>query len=431
MKAAKSSITRLIKKIDNENAFETSENIFGFDGISKSMLIGSLEESYGLLEGLSEKKETFDVVFMKRKLATLIKICNGYLDDSAKVIGAERKFDEFLDSISKIRGLIKHTYLLVVEDCIREESDINSIRSDLEGYRESLKGYVECRNEVVEANETVQTIEKELQRFKEEYAASDNYVTQVVNEVTKHQNDIESSRDIVDIAQKDIINTKSKILRNKAAYSKQVERSERLFESVEKQEAIVQVQSEAVDAISSKLIEQQESIQRVIDDANRASMAGSFLKRKNELDEPVRRSGNIMNGALIVAAFISFLLFYFSGLFEGKFDYVAFLTKVPIIAPFIWIAWSNGQRNSYLVRIREDYAFKYASAMAFEGYKKQVQEVDESLQRRLLELAIENMGSNPIRIFDKALKVSPVQELTSGLCKIASDTAQKSKSVVK
>ncbi|KAB0482433.1 hypothetical protein F7Q91_03220 [Vibrio chagasii] len=431
MKVAKSSITRLIKKIDNEKAFDREEDLLGFEGISKSMLIDSLKESYGLLEGLSEKKETFDVIFMKRKLATLVKSCNGYLDDPGKTLGAERKFDDFLDKISKIRGLIKHTYLLVVEDCIREESYIYNIKADLEEHRTSLQGYIECKEEVVEASETVKTIEKELQRFKEEYEGSDAYVTQVVNEVSKHQQDIESSRDIVETAKEDIITTKSQILRNKAAYTKQVERGERLFHSIEKQEVTIQVQSEGVEAVASKLAEQQDSIQRVIDDANRASMAGSFLRRKNELDKPIRWSGIIMNVALIVAAAISSLLFYFSGFFEGKFDYLAFLTKIPIIAPFIWIAWTNGQRNSYLVRIREDYAFKYASAMAFEGYKKQVQEVDEGLQKRLLELAIENMGSNPIRIFDKTVKVSPAQELLAGLSKTSTNAAKKAESLVK
>ena len=126
MKVAKSSITRLIRKIEKENEFQSGENLLGFEGISKSMLIASLEESYGLLEGLNTKRETFDVVFMKRKLATLFRSCHEYLDDNSKMLLAkERKLDDFLDNISKIRGLIKHTYLLVTEDCIREESYIN------------------------------------------------------------------------------------------------------------------------------------------------------------------------------------------------------------------------------------------------------------------------------------------------------------------
>ncbi|ELH0900455.1 hypothetical protein Q9891_002986, partial [Vibrio cholerae] len=84
------------------------------------------------------------------------------------------------------------------------------------------------------------------------------------------------------------------------------------------------------------------------------------------------------------------------------------------IAPFIWIAWSNSQRNNYLVRIQEDYAFKYASAMAFEGYRKQAQETDESLERLLLKLSIDNMGMNPIRLFDKPVKSSPLNEIIQG-----------------
>lgn len=35
--------------------------------------------------------------------------------------------------------------------------------------------------------------------------------------------------------------------------------------------------------------------------------------------------------------------------------------------------------KAYLFRMREDYAYKYSAAMAFEGYKKQIQEQDPEL----------------------------------------------------
>ncbi|MBE3902159.1 hypothetical protein HJ158_24110, partial [Vibrio parahaemolyticus] len=53
------------------------------------------------------------------------------------------------------------------------------------------------------------------------------------------------------------------------------------------------------------IIEQQESIQNIIDDANRASMAGSFKKRKDELNGPIRSSWWIMISSLILAAGVS------------------------------------------------------------------------------------------------------------------------------
>ncbi|WP_434529542.1 hypothetical protein [Vibrio sp. K4] len=65
---------------------------------------------------------------------------------------------------------------------------------------------------------------------------------------------------------------------------------------------------------------------------------------------------------------------------------------------------------------RLNYATKpYASAMAFEGYKKQVQEIDSDLEKRLLDLSVENMGMNPIRLFDKTVKCSPVNDVIHGV----------------
>lgn len=80
--------------------------------------------------------------------------------------------------------------------------------------------------------------------------------------------------------------------------------------------------------------------------------------------------------------------------------------------------WQYGLHNlseevlGYTTRLREDYAYKEASAKSFEGYKREAEQVDAEMLKRLLETAIENLGQNPIRIYDgHDNHGSPVQEL--------------------
>ncbi|MBE3902439.1 hypothetical protein HJ158_25755, partial [Vibrio parahaemolyticus] len=87
-----------------------------------------------------------------------------------------------------------------------------------------------------------------------------------------------------------IITTKNKIVRNKVAYQGSVDRFNQLIENLETRNEEATSQIESIETIKKTIIEQQESIQNIIDDANRASMAGSFKKRKDELNGPIRSS---------------------------------------------------------------------------------------------------------------------------------------------
>ncbi|EOX3450716.1 hypothetical protein ACPFUM_001397 [Vibrio cholerae] len=412
MKTAKSSITRLKTSIMQQ--LPNTPDIYGFEGISRSILTDCLDETYGLLEGLTEKKETFEVIFLKRKLASLTSDCNDYLKDSLKEFSKEKKFNKFLEDIFAIRTVVKETYFLIDTDALRDESELLRIKGELQNYRTELESYLACRDEIVDAHETITTLKNELAAFHSKYDESNEHVSTVVSNIDDASEKIKAYKKTAADEVEFIAETRAKILRNKGAYQGSVERYNELILNLEKQEAQIQVQTENIDTIQESIKTQQESIQLIIDDANRASMAGSFLKRKNELNGPIKWSSGIMNGSLLIAAGISFFLLRSSGIFEEKFDYISFLFKIPVIAPFIWIAWSNSQRNNYLVRIQEDYAFKYASAMAFEGYRKQAQDTDEVLEHRLLELSIENMGMNPIRLFDKPVKSSPLNEIIQG-----------------
>lgn len=77
------------------------------------------------------------------------------------------------------------------------------------------------------------------------------------------------------------------------------------------------------------------------------------------------------------------------------------LKFIPLSLPIVWLAWFSALKFSQLGRLKEDYAFKVATALALDGYRKQAAEVNPELAEKLLDLAITNFGENPLRLLTK------------------------------
>ena len=95
------------------------------------------------------------------------------------------------------------------------------------------------------------------------------------------------------------------------------------------------------------------------------------------------------------------------------FDYHNLFRALPFVAPAIWLGWLSARQAGLLARIHQDYAYKAATAVAFEGYKKEAAAAtDDALSRQLLETTIRNFGENPIRIYSKSDDhVMPIEQL--------------------
>lgn len=136
--------------------------------------------------------------------------------------------------------------------------------------------------------------------------------------------------------------------------------------------------------------------------AARSGMATSFATRAEEYVSP--REGwlfaFLMSLAGIFAVAYGFIIPEIK-LLQGSDRFFHFLTDIPLTLPFIWLAWFSALRFSQLGRLREDYAFKVATALSLDGYRKQAGEVSPELQEKLLDLAITNFGENPLRLMTK------------------------------
>ncbi|HHF3650055.1 hypothetical protein MY808_06550 [Haemophilus influenzae] len=162
---------------------------------------------------------------------------------------------------------------------------------------------------------------------------------------------------------------------------------------------------------------QKQDIQDIIDDANRASMAGSFKTQSDDINRKMKWADGFLISSLLATAGISYWGFYTSFNAENLFLWGQFVAKATISLPLLIVAWIKAKERAYLFRMREDYAYKYSAAMAFEGYKKQVQEQDPKLHQQLLQIAVDNLGINPTKVFDKDLKSTPLETIIDGVGK--------------
>lgn len=405
MKQVRSNTTRIKHLISDK--LPDGEDIFGYAGISKAALLEMLEECSGLIDAIEGKKETFDVIVLKREFQGLSKKCLDYLN-SLPNEKQSSEFDSFLKNISKIRRLINSTYLLFIKEALRPESELATIRKALEDIQplyEELTAQHETSNQLAqkigENHDEVLVMHDELKETSEKIEALSKSSVTFEQKIKESHESVEEWTSAIETAESEIAE-QSKLIKEQQAAIKALQTS---LESKEK----------GYEALNKKFSDQlkqnaefQEEIRNTIGDANRSSMAGSFKSRSDELTNPLKTAEIVLVLVLILFGAAALYLLTSSVGAHGV-NYAELSIKLPILTPFIWLSWIYTNKVGHLSRIKEDYSFKYAAAMAFEGYKQNCEEGSE-LANRLLELSIENMGTNPIRLYGE-VQSGPIHEI--------------------
>ncbi len=395
-----------------QERFPDGDDVFGFSGINKELLVACVDDAYQLSYKLADMEPKFEITILKRKIASLIDDCKDYLSKGTEQWGKEKKFDKFVTDLTKIREEIRITYLIVVDNGLRTESQVHQIISD---YKELVSSYEKYKDQFSLIEEKLGTVdishdrvvklEKSTQELHSTASESSAKITSLQNEsqssyefTSKYEAEAKERKQyIVDLANKlGSMEKRTKGLNSKA------EANRKEFEELK---ATLAGQATLNDA-------QQIEIQNTLDNANRMGMAGSFKSRKEELNYPIRVWGVVFVVAIlaIFATSYYFVTPYINS--AEEINYFEVVMKIALISPFIWLAWMSVKQYGYLSRIREDYAYKYASAMAFEGYKKHAVEIDEDLLKQLIQVSIDNLSQNPIRLFNaKDNHGGPVNEI--------------------
>lgn len=153
----------------------------------------------------------------------------------------------------------------------------------------------------------------------------------------------------------------------------------------------------------------QKKIGGLLGDANRVGLGAAFRSRKLELQDPMKWW--LILFVFSIIGIVAMGVVYFAPILEtGKLEQLPF--RLALVSPLIWLGWFSAKHYGYTSRLREDYAFKEASAMSFEGYKREASEAGVEMQEKLLDSSIKNFSDNPIRIYNgHENHVSPLHEV--------------------
>ncbi|MES2006956.1 MAG: hypothetical protein V4436_02495 [Patescibacteria group bacterium] len=104
-------------------------------------------------------------------------------------------------------------------------------------------------------------------------------------------------------------------------------------------------------------------------------------------------------GAVVVIGIVSFS--EVTGAHTLEEAYVKVIARLPYYIAAIWLAAFASKRQSQNKRLQEEYAHKESLALSLEGYKRQVQEMeDDSLMNKLMDSAVAMVAFNPSTTLD-------------------------------
>jgi hypothetical protein len=166
----------------------------------------------------------------------------------------------------------------------------------------------------------------------------------------------------------------------------------------------------------AKINELKDQAEIVLDGTSKAGLAASFGKRRATLE----KAQDIWSKAFFmgITSLIVLVIATTTGFIpltpilntQGQIDSWSVAARVLITGPAIWFTWFAGRQYGHTMRLIEDYAFKEASALAFVGYKREM-EADIEMIKLLRETAIKNFGSPPTRMLSVSEPSSPLHEL--------------------
>ena len=412
MKNEKQRLTRIITNIREK--FPEGNDIFGYNGITKEGVVSSLEQTKTFLGLLEEINNDIETVWIKRKLAKFFDEINGII----KEMNADnwiQRFDHFLDLIFEMRISVKQLYIALTDKPIRADEDIQKAKDEYTELQNSCNSISAELEIIKDGSVKTEKLLEEMEALKMNLTSSNDEAKKIIVSITsieKKTND--SSKTIEEVTPK-IAATFTEIKELQKTLNVDAEKintisaiCEKNVEKIKKQEEVLQKQIETDQKI-------QGDIQQTLQDVNKHGMAGAFQKRKQELKWTSIIWGFLSVVSIGALVFISYL-FALAVFDSNSSDIIKHLFKIPSILAGIWLCWFCAKQFGYTIRIREDYSYKYAISMAFEGYKNETREINEELLGKLLEVTVANISTNPIILYNsKSNHGSPWHEITDGI----------------
>lgn len=166
---------------------------------------------------------------------------------------------------------------------------------------------------------------------------------------------------------------------------------------------------------------QLKKIEALLPGATSAGLAHAFNERRQTFLKPHNRWQWLFVGSVlaIVALAATGLWQVYKLQTAPSYDELVrlWLSRLPIAGALVWLALHSSRESALAKRLEEDYGYKSAIASCFEGFQKQMSELEttvapDSPVAKLCANTLSTIATPPGRIYDKhELTVSPTSEL--------------------
>lgn len=425
MRSSKTKLTYLISKIAEK--LVEGDDIYGYPGINKAQLVKSLEDSRDLLSCFRDYNSMFEVVFLKRNIASIYEKCMSFLSESE--INTDN-FNDFLKNINLIRAEIKITYILVSQNPLRLDSEIAKSKELLEEFNSTLNEISVAKEEILSAKTEAQEIIESLTAENEIAEGNSAKLDSLIENLESSFNRVEEKALSVENWSNEISDCEQSISSNEKKSTEILDELNAIKNTINKHQLQIEEQVQKQKEIIARNEDHQKEIKATLEGANKHGLAGSFYTRKRELLRMLWLWGAGAVLSIIALVLTSYLLLIVPILEnQNDFSITTYLSRIPIFGAIVWLGWFCAKQYGYSIRIREEYAFKYAISMAFEGYKKEAIEVNKEMLDQLLKLTLDSISISPVHCYDsKTNHATPINEITEGIIKeikpIISDLAK-------
>lgn len=444
--------------------FPDETDLKGFPGISRALILESLNECNGLVTTLKEHNNHFDVILLKRELPELFEKLFRELDeDFAKIKGD--KFNHILKLISKLRSTIRETYASVINTApLRTEADIAKTKEELALLSANNEQLKQINQELVNLKETtvtnasaltteattlrdsISTLKVEVEGMKTTSATivadfQEKQRVAIENEkkITEFLGTIETKKAAIEEIQRnttaweqDIKTAKESLTTKVSEFDALNERSKTIQQEIEtthekifgKKDAegnlaggYLQDTEELKNRIATFLSEQQtkfstqfDEIKSLLPDATSAGLAAAYQQQKESYKKPIQLWSIVFFATILImiglGVFILWNHFTYSSDNSLNGALISLLKDLPFFIPTIWLAAFASKQQSQYKRLQQEYAFKETNAKSFHGHKEQIERLmkdngaDKELLSQLVAQLVIITAQNPSNTLD-------------------------------
>ena len=174
----------------------------------------------------------------------------------------------------------------------------------------------------------------------------------------------------------------------------------------------------AAESAQKTTVEVHASLRKALINVRKEGLAGAFTERGRKVG--IERLVWVIVFVGAVAGLTGLAAHFAANLTVYTYEalIVALLRRAALAAPLVWLGWYSAKQLGRLGRIQEDYEYKAATALAFQSYKVEADDIgSDELVAELLRRAIVTFGDNPVRLYEhaKADPASPMSDLVKTL----------------